>query len=75
MHIYNFVDAQTGAHTQNVERLWGSSKWCNKKHRGLSTSRQLYLIKFMWCQKHDNPFIGILNYMAEYFLLELFISF
>jgi len=29
-HTYNFVDPQTGAHTQNIIRLWGSSKWLNK---------------------------------------------
>ena len=23
---YNFVDANTGVHTQNIERLWGSAK-------------------------------------------------
>ena len=29
---YNFVDPATSAHTQNIERLWGSTKWQNKKH-------------------------------------------
>jgi hypothetical protein len=62
------VDPQTDAHTQNIERLWGSSKCRNKKHRG--TARQHldnYLVELMWCQKHESPFIGILNCMFEHF--------
>lgn len=27
---YNFVDPETGTHTQTVERMWGSAKWRNK---------------------------------------------
>ncbi|KAF0756103.1 dual specificity protein phosphatase CDC14B-like [Aphis craccivora] len=26
-HTYNFVDPTTEAHTQMIERLWGSAKW------------------------------------------------
>jgi len=33
-HSYNFVDPSTYAHTQNIERLWGSVKWRNKCRRG-----------------------------------------
>jgi len=61
------VDPQTGAHTQNIKRLWGSYKWRNKKHRG--TDRQnldSYLVEFMWHQKHESSFIGILNCMSEH---------
>ncbi|KAF0752823.1 dual specificity protein phosphatase CDC14B-like [Aphis craccivora] len=29
-HLYNFFDPTTGAHTQMIERLWGSAKWRNK---------------------------------------------
>ena len=31
-HKYNFVNPDNGTHTQNVERMWGSAKWRNKKH-------------------------------------------
>ena len=33
-HPLNFFDPYTGAYTHNIERLWGSVKWKNKKHRG-----------------------------------------
>jgi len=32
-HKYNFVDPHSGAHKLNVERMWGSAKWGNKKCR------------------------------------------
>ena len=48
-HKYNFVNPDSGVHTQTVERLWGSAKWRNKKQRG--TKREFlesYLAEFMW---------------------------
>jgi len=39
---------------------------CGKAHKHLNG----YLVEFMWPQKHNNPFIGILKYlngMAEHF--------
>ena len=51
-HKYNFVDPNTGAHTQTVERLWGSAKWRNKKHCGTARHHlESYLAEFMW-RKH-----------------------
>jgi len=50
-HSKNFVDPQSGAHTQSVERLWGSAKWQNKKHRGTARHHlKSYLAEFMWRQ-------------------------
>ena len=37
----NFVDPVTLVHTQTVERMWGSAKWRNKKHRGRKLFRKL----------------------------------
>jgi len=31
---YNFVDPDSGAHTQNIECLWRSAKERNKRHSG-----------------------------------------
>jgi len=33
-HSYNFIDLSTHAHTQGIERLWGSAKSRNKHYRG-----------------------------------------
>jgi transposase-like protein len=52
-HSINFIDPQTGAHTQNVERSWKSAKERNKRHNG--THRQMldsYLCEWMWRQRH-----------------------
>ncbi|KAF0768981.1 dual specificity protein phosphatase CDC14B-like [Aphis craccivora] len=42
-HKYNFVDPDTGAHTQNIERLWRSTKERNKKHSGIHRRGDLKL--------------------------------
>ena len=52
-HTYNFVDPETGAHTQNVENMWHLAKIRNKRHCG--TARNLldgYLCEFMWRQRY-----------------------
>ncbi|CAI6362106.1 unnamed protein product [Macrosiphum euphorbiae] len=68
-HKYNFVDPNSGTHTQNVERMWGSAKWGNKKRR--VTDRNFldsYLAEFMWRSKLNNsdPFETILKDIAEF---------
>ena len=48
-HSYNFVDPQTGAHTQGVESMWRSCKCWNMIECG--TRRECldsYLSEFMW---------------------------
>ncbi|GIX95128.1 DDE_Tnp_IS1595 domain-containing protein [Caerostris darwini] len=44
-HKYNFIDPDTGIHTQTVERMWGSAKWRNKRQRGTATSFGILFIR------------------------------
>lgn len=47
------MDPET--HIQNIERMWGSAKWDNKKRRG--TDRNFfdsYLAELMWRSKLNN---------------------
>lgn len=66
-HKYNFVDPDTGANTQTVERLWGSAKWRNKRHRGTARHHlESYLVEFMW-RKHfagEDVFEALLEAIA-----------
>lgn len=67
-HRYNFIDPETGANTQKIERLWGSAKWRNKKHRGTARHHlESYLAEFMCRQqaKEKNFFEWILSKIAE----------
>ena len=65
-HSLNFVDPDTGAHTQGIENRW----WCVK--RGLprtGTSKELfesYLQEYMWRQHYgEDPFGNIIRHIAD----------
>ncbi|GFR26425.1 DDE_Tnp_IS1595 domain-containing protein [Trichonephila clavata] len=60
-HKYNFVDPDTGVHTQHVERMWGSAR-----HHLDS-----YLIEFIWRQAQavnsEDGFQSVLKAIAKRF--------
>lgn len=66
-HTYNFVDPISGAHTNNIERLWGKAKQRNKKEYGTVLNiLDSYLEEFMWREIYnDNCFINILTHISE----------
>ena len=55
-HSENFVDPDTGAHTQTIEGTWSHFKARHKEERG--TARHLfetYLYQFLWRKKYKGP--------------------
>lgn len=70
-HSTNFVNPETGAHTQNIESLWNKAKRRNRKQAG--THRSLldsYMCEFMWrcrCVRQNlNPFDAIMQDIAAF---------
>jgi transposase-like protein len=47
-HSLNFVDPVTGAHTQNIERLWRSMREAIPKYGRSDKHMTGYLAKFYW---------------------------
>lgn len=68
-HSENFVDQETGAHTQRVESMWAKAKRRNKKECGTNRSMiDSYLCEFMWRQRNTNEdlFEKILQDIVEF---------
>lgn len=68
-HKHYFVDPDTGATTNHVERMWREAKQRNKRENG--THRQMldsYLIEFMWRQKFvDNTFRHLVEQISMFY--------
>lgn len=68
-HRYNYVDPDTGAHTQNIERLWRDFKQKKKMQYGIrGTEIDGYCYEFTW--KHWvkmnglDPFAAVLDLIS-----------
>ena len=67
-HSLNFVDPEMGAHTQTVERMWGSAKIRNKRQRGTARHHlDEYMIEFLWRCGTNDPFNDILTDISNVF--------
>ena len=56
IHSENFIDPDTGAHTQSIKSTWSHFKARHKEERG--TARHLfasYIYLFMWMRKFKGP--------------------
>ena len=66
---YHFVDPETGVHTQNVERMWGSAKWHNKRHCGTARHHLDSCLAEFMCQQQvngDNALNALLDAIKTY---------
>lgn len=68
-HSIEFVNDETGAHTQNIEALWNVAKLKLKKLKG--TTKELfptYLIEFLWRRKYgDDAFMNFIEHVNAVF--------
>ena len=66
-HSLNFVDPDTGAHTQRIENTWWGVK---RSMPRTGTSKDLfesYLQEWLWRQHYgDEPFENIIKHIAVY---------
>lgn len=68
-HSYYFIDPATGAHTQNVERMWRTAKERNKRQSG--TARHMldsYMCEYMWRSRLHarDPFETVLQHIVDF---------
>ena len=67
-HSKNFVDPNTGVHTNTIEGIWSVVKRKFKRMSGTPYQHLPgYLDEFMWRRRHDDHFVAILEDMAAGF--------
>ena len=61
-HSENFIDPETGAHTNTIEGLWNGIKiGISPRNRNKNTITN-HLLEFIWRKKnHDDLWAGFLN--------------
>ena len=69
-HSENFVDPDTGADTQEIERLWREMKMCNKKSNGINRCHVYsHIGEFIWRRNEiingKDPFLSAIELMAN----------
>ena len=72
-HSVNFVDPNTGAHTQSVESMWSACKRMMREEKTMHSSLfDTYLPEFMWRRKfdtfHSDSFSNILKHISEQYI-------
>lgn len=60
-HSKKFINAENGAHTQGIERVWVKGKDNLKRHRRHSVLLQTHLDELSWRKRHSN---------GKYYLIE-----
>lgn len=71
-HTYNFVDPDSGAHTQHIERIWRTAR-ANIPRFGCKEENMLgYIAEFMFrlkysnhCQRLHNFFILLQDFFED----------
>lgn len=68
-HSLNFVNPETGVHTQNIESYWNKIKLNFKTMKGVKKSdASSFLIEFMWRERVvGNSFLALLRLISSYF--------
>jgi len=68
-HSENFIDPETGAHTQTIESLWGALKrFLRSKGRNIGPHLEEYIAEFLYRRKHDGCiFEAIVSVIARYY--------
>ena len=72
VHADNFVDRQTGIHTQEAESAWNRLKYYVKRERGVrAVDLQEFLDEQMWrdWRGMGNEFANILGVLSTYYPL------